>query len=94
MRCARCLRDTPSVQQREDVCPAYLCDVCYEYERTWHEFKMELGNKDSARFSCLYDRLGELRGIIDGFLREARLDSEKKAGPRVGKETWAGWSDS
>src|SRR6266566_4060504 len=40
MRCARCRRDTPSVQQREEFCPAFLCDACCEYEKTRQVFKL------------------------------------------------------
>jgi len=87
------LRDTPSVQPRKDVSPAYQCDVCYEYEKTREAFKAESGVKDSDQFSRLYDRLGELRETIDGFLKDARVESDKKAGPRMRNETWAGSSE-
>jgi len=46
MRCARCLRDIASVEQRDDACPAYLCEDCYEYEKTWQAFKAESMSKD------------------------------------------------
>jgi hypothetical protein len=93
MRCARCLRDTPSVRSRERFCPAYLCNFCNEYEETWDAYKQESGNKDHTEFCPLYDRLGELREKIDGFLREQRLESEKSAGPRISRKDWLGWYD-
>ena len=93
MRCARCLRNDPSVHPREKFCPAYLCDIFNEYEETWDAYKQESGSKDHTEFLRLYDRLGELRGIIDGFLKEARSDSERKAGPRLSKNTWTEWSE-
>lgn len=40
-------------------------------------------NKDHTEFHRLYDRLGELREKIDGFLREQTRESERKAGPRI-----------
>lgn len=83
MRCARCLRDDPSVHARPRFCPAYLCDVCNEYEETWYAYKDESMNKDHTQFHRLYDRLGELRRQIDGFLRVQTLESERKAGPRI-----------
>jgi hypothetical protein len=83
MRCARCHRDTPSVEEREGFWARYLCDVCNEYEETWKAFKWESGSKDHTEFDRLYDRLGELSDQIDGFLREQRLESEKNAGPRI-----------
>jgi hypothetical protein len=91
MRCARCLRDDPSVRPREKFYPAYLCDVCNEYAETWDKYKQESGNKNHTEFHRLYDRLGELREKIDGFLREQRLESEKKAGPSTGKNDWPDW---
>ena len=93
MRCARCLRDDPSVRPREKFCPAYLCDVCNEYEETWEAFKQESGSKDHTEFCRLYDRRAELREKIDGFLREARLESEKNTGPRITRNDWPGLSD-
>jgi len=87
------LRDDPSVHTRPRFCPAYLCDVCNEYEETWDAYKQESGNKDHTEFLRLYDRLGELRGKIDEFLKEARLESEKNAGPRITKKDWPDWKE-
>jgi methylphosphotriester-DNA--protein-cysteine methyltransferase len=86
MRCARCHRDTPSVQQREGFWARYLCDVCNEYEETWQAYKAESMNKDPTEFHRLYDRLGELSDKIDGFLKEQRLESEKNVGPPISKK--------
>jgi len=92
MRCARCLRDTPSVRLRPEFCPAYLCDVCNEYEETWEAYKMESGNKDRTEFVRLYNKLGELRAKIDEFHKEARLEDEN-AGPRITQNSWREWND-
>jgi hypothetical protein len=40
-------------------------------------------NKDPAEFYRLYDRLCELRDKTARFLKEQRLENEKKAGPRI-----------
>jgi len=80
------LRDTPSVQQREQFCPSILCDVCYEYETTWDSYQQESGSKDPTEFVRLYDRLSELRKKIDELQRDARVDSEKKCWPKVRQE--------
>ena len=93
MRCAICLRNNPSVHLRPRFCPGYLCDVCNEYEETWEAFKQESGSKDHTEFYRLYDRRAELREKIDGFLREARLESERKAGPSITKKDWPVWND-
>jgi hypothetical protein len=94
MRCGKCWRDTPSVQQREPpFCPSQLCDVCYEYEKTWRASTLESVSKDSTEFFRLYDRLSELRAKIDGFFREAREESEKKAGPWITKKPEWAWDD-
>jgi len=69
MRCARCLRDDPSVHARPRFCPAYLCDICNEYEETWDAYKQESGNNVHTEFHRLYDRLGELRAKIDEILK-------------------------
>jgi hypothetical protein len=87
------LRDDASVHRRETFCPAYLCDVCNESEETWEAFKQESGSKDHTEFCRLYDRRAELREKIDGFLREARLESEKNAGPRISKKDWPDWKE-
>jgi hypothetical protein len=71
------LRNDPSVRLRERFCPAYLCDICSEYAETWEAYKQESG-KDHTEFYRLYDRLGELREKIDGFLKERRLESERE----------------
>jgi hypothetical protein len=93
MRCARCKRDLPEVQLRPRFCPGYLCDLCNEYSETWETYKWESGNKDHTEFYRLYDRLGELRDKIDGFLREQRMESEKNACPGVKKSPERGAED-
>jgi hypothetical protein len=87
------LRDVPSVQQREPPIHLFACDVCYEYDKTWYAYKQAMGEKDPTEFFRLYDRLGELRELIDGFLREQRIESEKNAGPRITKKDWPDWKD-
>jgi len=52
-----------------------------------------MGNNNPTEFFRLYDRLGGLREKIDGFLREARLESEKNAGPRISKKDWPDWKE-
>ncbi len=54
---------------------------------------MESGNKDLIEFHRIYDRLGELREKIDGFLREARLESDRNAGPSTSKKDSPDWRD-
>jgi hypothetical protein len=50
--CAQCRRDDPSVKLREEFCPGFLCDQCYEYQRLlW-----KLLNFPSRE---LYDRVSE-----------------------------------
>ena len=56
-------------------------------------FKQESGNKDHTEFYRLYDRRAELREKIDGFLREARLESEKNAGPSTSKKDRPDWKE-
>ncbi len=76
MRCARCRRDIPSVQRREEFCPSFLCDDCYEYEKTRQAFKLNTDRSESDR---LYDKLWELSKKIDDLRKEdERLASQKK----------------
>ena len=76
MRCARFRRDTPSVKQREEFCPSFLCDDCYEYEKTRQVFKL---NTDLGESQRLYDKLWELSEKIDELRKEdERLASQKK----------------
>ena len=76
MHCATCRRDLPSVQQREEFCPAFLCDDCYEYEKTHRVFKLTTNLGESER---LYDKLSELRERIDELRKEdERLSSNRK----------------
>ncbi len=58
--------------------PAFQCNVCYEYDATWHSLKMVSGNKDPTEFSRLYDRLGELREKIDLLQKEASRTSPRQ----------------
>jgi hypothetical protein len=80
------LRDTPSVQQREQFCPSILCDVYYEYDTTWDAYKQESGSKDPTEFVRLCDRLSELRKKIDELHKEERVESEKNASRWFGKK--------
>jgi hypothetical protein len=85
MRCATCRRDTPSVQQREEFCPSFLCDDCYEYEKTHQAFKLTSDLGESQR---LYDRLSELSKMIDELRKEhERQASQKKANPLFNKDS-------
>ena len=56
-------------------------------------FKQESRSKDHTEFYRPYDRRTELREKIDGFLREARLESEKNAGPSTSKKGWPDWKE-
>ncbi len=67
-RCARCHSDTLPSRREKDSGPAIYA---------------KSGSKDPTEFHRLYDRLGELREKIDGFLKEARFETERNAGPRV-----------
>ncbi len=79
MRCATCRRDMLSVQQREEFCPAFLCDDCYEYEKTHREFSLTTNRDESQR---LYDMLQELRKRIDEFRQEdERIANLQKGNP-------------
>ena len=79
MLCATCRRDTPSVQQREEFCPSFLCDDCYEYEKIRREFKLTTDRDESQR---LYDRIWELSRRIDELRKEDEgMRSEKKNNP-------------
>jgi hypothetical protein len=83
MRCARCRRDMPSVHRREEFCPSFLCDDCYEYEKTRQVFKLNTNRDESQR---LYDRLWELSKKIDDLRKEDEtLASQKKANPLFNK---------
>src|SRR6266566_4578267 len=76
MRCARCRRDTPSVQQREEFCPAFLCDDCCEYEKTRQVFKL---NSDLGESQRLYDKLMDLSKRIDELRREDEKQARQKS---------------
>jgi len=78
-----CRRDDPSVHARPSFCPAYLCDVCNEFMETELAYSLGFVTLDTAEFVRLYDRLGELRDKIDGFKKEQRVETEKKASPRI-----------
>jgi len=85
MHCATCRREVPSVQQREEFCPAFLCDDCYEYEKTHRVFMLTTNLGESQQ---LYDKLWELRKRIDELRREdERLTSQKKASPLFNKDS-------
>ena len=85
MLCARCRRDTPSVQQREEFCPSFLCDDCYEYENTHRVFKLTTDLGESER---LYDKLSEMRKKINELRKEdERSASQKKANPLFNKNS-------
>jgi hypothetical protein len=95
MRCARCRREDPSVVMREEspVRHLWLCDLCYEYEKTWCEFQLYPIGDDSVKYFQLYDRLSELSAKIDEIFKQAREESEKKAGFwMIKKPEWA-WDD-
>ena len=83
MRCATCRRDTPSVRERKEFCPAFRCDECYEYEKVHRVFTLTTDLGESER---LYDKLSEMRKKIDELRKEdERLANEKKANPLINK---------
>ena len=85
MRCAECRRDTPSVQQRKEFCPSFLCDDCYEYESTRRVFTLTTARDESDR---LYEKLGELRRRIDELRKEdERQTSQQKANSLFNKKS-------
>jgi hypothetical protein len=85
MPCARCRRDIPSVHQREEFCPSFLCDDCYEYEKTRQAFKLNTDRSESDR---LYDKIWELSKKIDDLRKEdERLASQKKGNPLFDKNS-------
>ena len=85
MLCAICRRDTHSVQQREEFCPSFLCDDCYEYEKTHQVFKLTTDHGESQR---LYDKLSELSKKIDELRKEdERQASQRKANPLFDKHS-------
>ncbi len=85
MRCARCRRDTPSVQQREEFCPAFLCDACCEYEKTRQVFKL---NSDLGESQRLYDKLMDLSKRIDELRREDEKQArQKRSNPLFNKDS-------
>ena len=85
MHCAACRRDMPSVQQREEFCPAFLCDDCYEYENTRQMFKL---NSDLAESQRLYNKLMDLSKRIDELRREdERQGRQKRSNPLFNKDS-------
>jgi hypothetical protein len=96
MRCGRCRREDPSVVMRDEppVRPMILCDLCYEYEKTWYEFQIgDESSRDSTKFFQLYDRLSDLSAKIDEIFKQAREESEKKAGFWMTKKPEWAWDD-
>jgi hypothetical protein len=85
MLCAQCRRDTPSVQQREEFCPAFLCDDCYEYEKIHNVLKLTTERGESDR---LYDKLCEMGKRIEELRREYEREArEMKRNPLFGKHS-------
>jgi hypothetical protein len=81
MRCATCRRNTASVQQRDEFCPSFLCDDCYEYEKVHQVFKLTTNLGESQQ---LYDKLCEMRKKIDELRKEdERLANQEKRQPTV-----------
>lgn len=62
MLCALCRQNKPDVSLRPDVCPGYLCNLCYEIEKTDHALRMSQNIGEMNRLSERLEQLKKQRG--------------------------------
>ena len=60
-----------SVQPRDEFCPSFLCDLCYEYEKLWHKFYAYGMGMGLEELKLLSDKIKEQRTKIDKLRTQA-----------------------
>jgi len=62
------------------------------YEKTWQAFRAESISKDPTEFGRLYDKLSELRSIIDGVLCERDQSPRRRLVGSTARTLGAEWT--